>query len=137
MPGLPMKRPARVLVVDDLLGALSRALGAVLAGHEIEIAPDAIDAIHRIDCAVRPHDVIFCAVEGGDLTGPELRAYLAIDRIRAARRLVFVALRPPKAEVRALLPRFENPYVELPRERATRGREAPTRHGRTRHAARP
>ena len=124
-------------MVDDLLGALSRALGAVVAGHEIEIAPDAIDAIHRIDCAVRPHDVIFCAVEGGDLTGPELRAYLAMGRARAARRLVFVALRPPSADVRVLLKRFENPYVELPRERKTQGRAAPARRRRARHAARP
>lgn len=132
-----MNRPARVLVVDDRRGVLSRALGAVVAGHEIEIAPDAVEAIHRIDCAVRPHDVIFCAVEGGDLTGPELRAYLAIGRIRAAQRLVFVALRPPGPELRALLQGFENPYVELPRERSTRGRAAAAARGRTGHAARP
>jgi hypothetical protein len=105
--------PARVLVVDDLQGELSRALGRAVAGHDVEVARDAVEGLHRIDCAGQAHDVIFCAVTGGDLSGPELLAYLLIRRARAAQRLVFVALEPPSSETRALLQRFPNPCIEL------------------------
>ncbi len=102
---------ARVLVVDDGTGGLSRALGDALVGHEVEVVSDAIEAIYAIDAA--PFDVIFCDLRG-DVPGPELWAYLSLDRTHDARRIVFVATEPLTAEALEFLERVPNPCVELP-----------------------
>lgn len=109
---------ARVLVVDDREGTLSRALTGVLACHEVERARDAVEAIHRIDCAAhRPFDLIFCDLVRGDLPGPELWAYLSQNRKMAAKSIVFVASRPLKPKMRAFLATLPNVCVELPLNR--------------------
>lgn len=106
---------ARVLLVDDREGTLCRALSGALARHEVERAHDAVEAIHRIDCAEhRPFDAIFCDLVRGDLPGPDLWAYLSRARKSAAKSIVFVASRPLKPEMRAFLAKLPNVCVELP-----------------------
>ncbi len=106
---------ARVLIVDDREGTLSRALSAALAGHEVETAHDPVDAIYRIDCVSRREwDCIFCDLARGDLPGPELWGYLSIQRKRMARRIVFVSSAPLSDKARAFLANVPNPCVALP-----------------------
>jgi hypothetical protein len=107
-------RRARILIVDHPRGALSLTLEHALARHDVESARDAFDAIYRIDCAVHPHDLIFCDLARGDLPGPELWAYLSLGRKSAAGRIVFVASAPLRPETTAFLARVPNLCVELP-----------------------
>jgi hypothetical protein len=107
---------ARILVVDCPQGSLSGALDPALARHQVDFARDAFDTIYRIDCAVRPYDVIFIDLARGELPGPELWAYLSISRKSAARRMVFVASEPLNPETRAFLASVPNVCVELPLE---------------------
>jgi CheY-like chemotaxis protein len=107
-------RRARVLVVDDPKRALSAALDRALLRHQVDAAHSALDAIYRIDCARLPYDVVLCDVVRGDLPGPELWAFLSINRKRAAERMVFVASTPLAPEARAFLDRVANPCVWLP-----------------------
>src|SRR5208283_3313794 len=102
--GMPMRR-ARVLVVDDPKRALSAALDRALLRHQVDAAHSALDAIYCIDCARLPYDVVLCDVVRGDLPGPELWAFLSINRKRAAERMVFVASTPLAPEARAFLDR--------------------------------
>jgi len=105
---------ARILVVDCPQGTLALALEVALARHEVDFARDAFDGIYRIDCAVRPYDVVLCDLARGDVPGPELWAYLSISRQDAAERLVFVASAPLGSEAKAFLARVPNLCVELP-----------------------
>jgi hypothetical protein len=89
-------------------------LEPALARHNVESARDAGDAIYQIDCATRPHDVIFCDLAREDLPGPELWAYLSLHCESAARRMVFVASAPLRIETRAFLARVPNLCLELP-----------------------
>jgi hypothetical protein len=107
-------RRARVLVVDNAEGTLSSWLAEGLARHDVEFARDAFDAIHRIDDAGRPHDVIFCDLASKALPGPELWAYLALVRAPAAERMVFVASTPLPSETTAFVQCIPNPCVDLP-----------------------
>jgi len=107
-------RQARVLVVDTPERALSRALAEGLAGHEVEVARDAFDAIYRIDCSGPPYDAIFCDLAQGDLPGPELWAYLSLNRAPAAERMVFIASAPLRPETRTFLRCVPNHCVDLP-----------------------
>ena len=109
-----LDRRARILVVDNSERTLTHSLKAALIGHEVEIARDAFDAIYQIDCAGRPHDVIFCDLARNDLPGPELWAYLSLGRAGAAQRMVFVASKPLGSETHAFLDRIPNPCVVLP-----------------------
>ncbi len=112
----------RVLVVDDDEGSLSRALAPELAGHTVTTAHDVVEAIHHINCAVgNPFDIIFCDVACGDVTGPELWAYLSQNRKNAAQRMVFVAREPVPLPTRAFLAAVPNAWVQLPLDRTPRG----------------
>jgi hypothetical protein len=112
--GAMPERRGRVLVVDNPGRTLIHALRAGLAGHDVEVVCDALDAIYRIDCAEGSHDVVFCDLECGQLSGPELWAFLAQRRGRVADRVVFVASSPPRPETPAFLARVPNPCLQLP-----------------------
>jgi len=107
-------RRGRVLVVDNPTRSLLLGLADALAGHEVEVARDAFDAIYRIDCAGPAHDVIFCDLSCDQLPGPELWAFLGLSRTGAAQRMVFVASSPLRPETRAFLERVPNLCVNLP-----------------------
>jgi hypothetical protein len=110
------ERRGRVLVVDNPERTLIHALGSGLAGHNVEVVCDALDAIYRIDCATGLHDVIFCDLECDQLSGPELWTFLADHRERVAERVVFVATSPPWPQTLAFLGRIPNPWIMLPAE---------------------
>ena len=112
-----MSRRLRILLIDDPEHALFRALRALLTPHDVEVAQDALDAIHRIDCAVRHHDVIFCDAADGELPGPLLWAYLSIGRAAAAHSMVLVARGIVRHEARMLVARVPVPCVHLPSNR--------------------
>ncbi len=114
----PASTRAHVLVVDDRVCTLARALRPALVRHDVEFARDAFDAIYRIDCATRPHDLIFCDLTRGDMPGPELWAYLSMTRKSAAERMVFLASTPLCSETEAFLARVPNLCVLLPVGRA-------------------
>jgi CheY-like chemotaxis protein len=105
---------ARVLVVDDPEGTLSRTLDTVLAHHEVETSHDVVDALCRIDSTNSHFNVIFCDATRGEITGPELWAYLSRHRQAAAKRLVFVSTGPVPPDTRAFLARVPNAWLELP-----------------------
>jgi hypothetical protein len=105
-------RRARVLVVDNAEGTLSTSLAEGLARHDVEFAGGAFDAIHRIDCAGRPYDIIFCDLASKD--PPGLWAYLALVLAPAAERMVFVASTPLRSETTAFVQCIPNPCVDLP-----------------------
>lgn len=107
-------RRGRVLVVDNSDRSVVRGLEQGLIGHEVEVARDAFDAIYRIDCVGRPHDVIFCDLASDSLPGPELWAFLGLSRASAAERMVFVASSILRPEARAFLEGIPNLCVELP-----------------------
>jgi hypothetical protein len=109
-----LDRQARILFVENPGGTLSSALEPSLAGHHVEVARDAFDAIYRIDCAGCPHDVIFCDLACPELPAPELWAFLRLGRARAAERMVFVASAPLGPESEAFLDRVPNPCLKLP-----------------------
>jgi hypothetical protein len=100
--------------VDDPKRALSAALEGALLRHQVDAAQSALDAIYRIDCALRPYDVVLCDLVRGDLPGPELWAFLSISRKRAAERMVFVASTPLAPGAMEFLDRVPNPCVWLP-----------------------
>jgi hypothetical protein len=105
---------ARILVIDDARSILSKALRGALTYHAVDIARDVVDAIYRIDCAVRPYDLIFSHLTHGDLPGPALWAYLSQKRQSAASRVVFVVLGHLRADMRRSLGRVPEVYVALP-----------------------
>jgi hypothetical protein len=107
---------AQILVADCPQGTLSVALGPALARHTVDFARDAFDTLYRIDCAARPYDLLFCDLSRGDLTGPELWAYLSISRKNEAKRMVFVTSGPLRPETLAFLTSIPNVCVELPLE---------------------
>jgi CheY-like chemotaxis protein len=108
------ERRGRVLVVDNPERTVIHALRAALAGHDVEVVCDALEAIYRIDCAEGSHDVVFCDLECDQLSGPELWTFLAQRRGRVAERMVFVASSPPRPETHAFLARVPNPWIHLP-----------------------
>ena len=105
-------RRARVLVVDNAEGELSSRLAEGFALHDVEFTRDRFDAIHRIDSAGRPHDIIFCDLASKDTPG--LWAYLALVRAAAAERMVFVASTPLPSETAAFVQCIPNQCVDLP-----------------------
>lgn len=107
-------RRGRVLIVDNSDGTLCSALEPGLAAHDVEVVRDGLDAIHRIDCAHRAHDVIFCDLACEPVPGPELWAFLGLSRSTAAERVVFIASTPIRAETVAFLERIRNPCLTLP-----------------------
>lgn len=106
-------RRALVLIVDNAEGTLPILLAEGLARHDVEFARNAFDAICRINCSGRPHDVIFCDLASKD-PGPGLWAYLALLRPPAAERMVFVASTPLPSETTAFVQCIPNPCVDLP-----------------------
>jgi CheY-like chemotaxis protein len=100
-------------VVGNSVDDASCALARVLAAHDVESAPDAFAAIHRLEEADRPFDVILCDVTTEKLPGPELWAYLSVDSGHLAERIVFIGARALPAQTAAFLERVPNPYVDL------------------------
>lgn len=80
-------RRARVLVVDDE-PALVRALGRVLAGHEVVTARSGREALTL--CAAGWFDVILCDLMMPDLTGMDVYERLVDIAPEQASRMVFV-----------------------------------------------
>lgn len=105
---------ARLLVMDHPQGKLSLALEPALAGHHVDFARDAVDAIYHVDSARRPYDVVVCDLANGELPGPELWAYMSISRQDVAERMVFVASGPLGPATQAFLALVPNPCVQLP-----------------------
>src|SRR5579872_7152786 len=104
-----------VLIVEDSEGNVFDALRAALAGHDVEIARGAFDAIGRIEGAGRPHDVIFRDLTTVDeMPGLELWAHVALVRPDAAERMIFVASASLPARTRAFLDRLANHCLDLP-----------------------
>ncbi len=116
-----MSRRLRILLIDDSRGTLASGFLRLLSPHDVEVASDTLDAIHRIDCAAYPHDLIFCdLVRGkGELSGPLLWAYLKIGRPFSARRMVFVATKPIDAPTEELLSGVTVPCIYMPTDSET------------------
>jgi DNA-binding NtrC family response regulator len=108
------RQNARILIVDDPHGGLTRNLRPLLSRHRVEVARDAVDVIYQLDCADRPYDLIFCDLARGDVPGPELWAYLSLSRGEAAKRMVFVASGPLAPSAAAFLARVPNARLALP-----------------------
>jgi hypothetical protein len=68
----------------------------------------------RIDSTNDLFNVILCDATRGEITGPELWAYLSRHRQAAAKRLVFVSSGPVPPDTRAFLARVPNAWLELP-----------------------
>jgi hypothetical protein len=113
-PARMNRHRARILVMDHPQGTLALALEPALAGHDVDFARDAVDAIYHVDSARRPYDGVVCDLADGDLPGPELWAYLSISRRDAADRMVFVASGPLGPATQAFLARVPNSCIQLP-----------------------
>jgi hypothetical protein len=104
----------RFLVVDRAHGPLAYALAPAMSRHDVDFARDAVEVIHKIDCADPGYDLVLSDAVLGELPGPELRAYLALTRRRAAESVVYVISAPLSPQRRALVQRVPSMCVALP-----------------------
>jgi CheY-like chemotaxis protein/two-component sensor histidine kinase len=116
--GTPAAPPAsprrgRVLVVDDE-PLVARAMGRVLAAHEVVVCGGARAALAELEREGEAFDVVICDLMMPEMTGMDLHAHLAAIAPALAERIVFVTGGAFTDRAREFLASVPNPQLEKP-----------------------
>jgi CheY-like chemotaxis protein len=104
---------ARIFVIDDDADLRTMIVDALLPDHEIEIAPDGLDAVQTIR-AGRRFDVILSDLTMPRLDGSQLYWQLVEIAADQAHRMVFMSAGDYVLAARHLLTGVKAPYLAKP-----------------------
>jgi CheY-like chemotaxis protein len=108
-----VRRPGRVLVIDDEAW-LGDALKAVLSDkNEVVIETEAVAALKRLE-AGEVYDVVLCDLMMPNVDGIELHRRLSLTRPEEAQRMVFITGGAITARVEAFFRRAPNLLLDKP-----------------------
>lgn len=90
LPSLPLLTARRRLLVvdDDVL--VSRTLGRLLKGHDVDVASSGRDALERLETD-RDYDLVLCDLMMPDLTGMDVFEEIERKYPKLAERVVFIS----------------------------------------------
>lgn len=108
--------PRKILVVDDQ-PMLAKAIRRMLSGHDVSVAPDAQEALGKIQSGER-FDVIISDLMMPGMTGMELHSAIATIAPEQIAKMVFMTGGAFTPEAQRFFNEVGSPMLEKPFDRA-------------------